>query len=126
MPTGMHTQLEVLLEIQDLKAQCEELAAQGSNTRRVQEEEFRLDVDEAVAQLREKIRDLEDHLNPAVRQRYDRISKSLHRVVVPAINGLCYGCFVSIPTSVASESGGPGQEQMRTCENCGRFLYVIS
>ncbi len=79
-----------------------------------------------MAHLKEKIAELEDHLAPPVRRRYDRIASGLQRVVVPAINGMCYGCFVSIPTSMASESGGPGQASIRTCENCGRFLYVIS
>lgn len=126
MAATIHSQLELLLEIQDLKAQCEELDAEGSSTRKVQEEEFKLDADEAVARLREKVSELEDELDAAVRRRYDRISKGIPRVVVPAINGLCYGCFVSIPTSVASQAGGAGQENLRTCENCGRFLYVIS
>lgn len=125
MSPEIPSQLEILLEIQDLKAQCEELAREGSITRKVQEEEFSLDVDEAIASLREKVTELEEHLEPPTRQRYDRISRGVPRVVVPAINGLCYGCFVAIPTSLSTHAGGPGGEDLGTCENCGRFLYVI-
>jgi predicted nucleic acid-binding Zn-ribbon protein len=39
------------------------------------------------------------------------------------INGTCFGCFVSIPTAVASESDR--NESLRYCDNCGRFLYLV-
>lgn len=121
---ALHNQLEILLQIQDLKAQRDELA-KATGERKVQEEEFHLNADEAVALLDAKITELEEQLQPAVRSRYRRISKGLERVVVPAINGICYGCFVSIPTSVASDAAGPGQEQLLHCESCGRFIYVV-
>jgi predicted nucleic acid-binding Zn-ribbon protein len=121
---ALHNQLEILLQIQDLKAQRDELAG-STGERKVQEEEFHLNADEAVELLDAKITELEEQLQPAVRSRYRRISSGLQRVVVPAISGICYGCFVSIPTSVASDAAGPGQEQLLHCENCGRFIYVV-
>ncbi|HKJ91624.1 MAG TPA: hypothetical protein VJ957_00585 [Longimicrobiales bacterium] len=121
---ALHNQLEILLQIQDLKAQRGELA-ESTGERKVQEEEFHLNVDEAVHTLDEKITELEEQLKPDVRSRYQRISRGLKRVVVPAIGGMCYGCFVSIPTSVASDAAGPGQVQLLHCENCGRFIYVV-
>ncbi len=121
---ALHKQLEILLQIQDLKAQRDELAG-ATGERKVQEEQFHLNVDEAVEILDDKIAELEAQLQPAVLGRYRRISKGLPRVVVPAIGGICYGCFMSIPTSVASDAAGPGQEQLLHCENCGRFIYVV-
>lgn len=118
----MDAQLEILLQIQDLKAQRRELQ-EGDTGRRVQEEEFNLDVDAAVRDLDTKIEELEGGLEPRVRSRYDRLSSGVDRAVVPAINGTCYGCFVSVPTAVASDPGE--QRGLRTCDHCGRFLYFV-
>ena len=117
----MHPQLEILLQIQDLKSQRRELV-EGETARALQEEAFNVDIDDAVAHLEERVGELEEELEPSVRGRYRRIRSAKSRVVVPVIGGTCYGCFVQIPT------GGPDDTQrsetLLTCENCGRFLYV--
>ena len=120
----MNAQLEILLQIQDLKAQRKELE-EGDTAREVQEEQFNLDVDAAVGELDAKIEELEGELDPDTKRRYDRLSRGLARVVVPAINETCYGCFVSVPTAVASEEAGI-QKRIRTCDHCGRFLYFVN
>jgi hypothetical protein len=118
----MHAQLEILLQIQDLKAQRRELA-QSDDATEVQREEFGLDIERAVGQLDEKIAGLEDELEPSIRSRYDRLATGVDRVVVPAINGTCYGCFVAVPTAVASD---PAERNALTnCAHCGRFLYFM-
>lgn len=117
----MDAQMEILLQIQDLKAQKGDLEA-GETAREVQEEQFNLDVDTAVAAIEEKIGDLEADLNPEVRTRYGRLSSAMTRAVVPAINGVCYGCFVSVPTAVASD---PDEQKLSACDHCGRFLYFV-
>ena len=119
----MHPQLEILLQIQDLKAQRRELT-QGDAGSQVQEEEFGLDIDQAVAQLDEKISAVEGELDPQTRSRYNRLASSLARVVVPAINETCYGCFVAVPTAVASDPAERGS--LNTCAHCGRFLYFMA
>src|SRR5690554_5107228 len=99
----MHPQLETLLEIQDLKSQKNDLLdqSQGSN---VEQELFNVRVEDAVGQLDQKVAEMEESLAPAVRSRYRRLS-GRGKFIVPVINGTCFGCFVSIPTAVASESG---------------------
>lgn len=119
----MHPQLETLLQIQDLKAQRRELAEAGG-IRQVQEEQFKLDVDAALEALDGKIEELEADLDPPVRRRYERMASGIARVVAPAINGTCYGCFVSVATSVSSDRAE--RNSLRTCDNCGRFLYFVS
>ncbi len=119
----MHPQLEILLQIQDLKAQQRELA-EGASERQVQEEEFNLDPETAIASLHEKVVELEGELDPQVRKRYTRLSAGISRTVVPAINGTCYGCFVSVATAVASDPGE--RERLGTCDHCGRFLYFVT
>jgi predicted nucleic acid-binding Zn-ribbon protein len=39
------------------------------------------------------------------------------------IEGVCYGCFVSIATAKAGED--EPNKVLRTCETCGRFIYVL-
>lgn len=115
----MHPQLEKLLELQDMKSQRGELVEQSAG-RAVEEEVFGISADEALGQLDEKIGEVEESLDPAVRNRYRRVAGSRGRFIVPVINGTCFGCFVSIPTAVASERN----EALRYCDNCGRFLYM--
>ena len=116
----MHPHLETLLEIQDLKTQRRELE---QAEREVQESVFGLSVDDAVRELEAKIVEMEESLPPQVRNRYQRVGAKHPRVVVPVIRGTCYGCFVQVPTALASDADR--NEEVRTCQNCGRFLYLI-
>lgn len=118
----MHPQLEILLQLQDLKSQKRELT-ELDGTRAVEEAEFNIDAEKAIGDLDEKIEELEGELAPPTRARYERIKGRRGRAVVPVIHGTCYGCFVSLPTAMASEM--LGNADVRTCDNCGRFLYAI-
>jgi predicted nucleic acid-binding Zn-ribbon protein len=118
----MNAQMEILLQIQDLKGQRKELG-EGESGRQVQQEQFNLDIDAALAELDSRTEALESELDPTVRQRYDRLARAIPRPVVPAINGTCYGCFVSVATAVAADPGE--RDRLRTCDHCGRFLYFV-
>lgn len=118
----MNPQLETLLQIQDLKAQRRELLQEEEGAQ-VQAEQFGLDVEQAIRQLDAKIDEVEGELDPQTRSRYQRLADNLNRAVVPAINGICYGCFVAVPTAVESD---PSQRrQLNNCAHCGRFLYFV-
>lgn len=117
----MHPQLELLMELQDMRAQSRSL--EEDSLREVEEEYFELTPDEARATLDAKIEELADQLENSVRQRYRAIEGSLERVVVPVLNGVCYGCFVAAPTAWTSRSGK--NDQITTCSHCGRFLYYV-
>jgi predicted nucleic acid-binding Zn-ribbon protein len=118
----MHAQLEILLQVQDLKAQRRDLA-EGMSERQVQQEAFALEADRAIVQLEEKIGELLDELEPKIRKRYDRLEVGVQRPVVPVIKGMCYGCFVSVSISVASDP--QERAKLRNCDHCGRFLYFV-
>ncbi|WP_420127527.1 C4-type zinc ribbon domain-containing protein [Longimicrobium sp.] len=118
----MHPHLETLLEIQDLKTQRRELEATGGD-REVQESVFGLGIDNALSQIDEKVAEMEASLPPQVRGRLQRMQAKHPRVVVPVIRGTCYGCFVQVPTALASDADR--NEEVRTCQSCGRFLYLI-
>ncbi len=116
-----HPQLALLMEIQDLRAKYRELASESVGA--LEHEHFHIDLDEARDQLGRKIGELEDTLAPAIRARYDRIAPQRDRVVVPVIGGVCYGCFVSIPTATVGDP--ETHRDLRSCEGCGCFIYVL-
>ena len=117
----MHPQLMLLLEIQDLYLQKTALLEEpGVNE--VEEGHFRLDPQEAAATLDQKIQEMKEGLDSAIQTRCEKGLPTLGRMVVPVIGGVCYGCFVSIPTSRTGEEN----QVLQTCENCGRFIYVLS
>jgi len=121
-PNPMHPQLSLMLELQDLRSQLRELESED-RAEEIEAEHFNIDPKQAADDLRNKIEELEEDLDPPVRRRYRRILKSMDRAVVPVINGVCYGCFVSIPTARARDKDP--NEELQSCENCGRFIYII-
>jgi uncharacterized protein len=96
---------------------------QGSSEGQMEQEVFNMSLEDALAQLEEKINEMEGALDPRVRSRYQRLAGKRTRAVVPVINGTCYGCFVSVPTALASDADR--NEELRFCDSCGRFLYLI-
>ncbi|HET9986199.1 MAG TPA: hypothetical protein VFQ38_21545 [Longimicrobiales bacterium] len=114
----MHPQLEILLQIQDLRSQRRELV-EGEHFRRMEEEEFHINVDEAIRDLDEKISEMKASLTPIIRGRFERIDDR-GRAVVPVLNGTCYGCFTAVPTSA-----GGRHDDLLNCEHCGSFLYIL-
>ena len=113
----MHPHLMLLLEIQDLHLQKTALLEEPGI-----HEMFNIDPTEAALSLDSKIQELKEGLDPAIKTRCERGLPSLGRMVVPVIDGICYGCFVSIPTS----RSGPPNQALETCESCGRFIYFLS
>lgn len=117
----MHPQLELLLEIQDLQAQRQGLAEEA--LRDVESAVFEMKVEDAVRVLGEKVGELERRLELHVRSRYDRLSARGMRIVVPVLQGVCYGCFMAVPTAWAAEAAR--NARIDVCEHCGRFLYHL-
>jgi len=118
----MHPQLELLLQIQDLKSQRRELADVENS--QLEKLEFNIDVEQAIANLDSKIEEVKGGLEPRIRNRLERIIGHQQRAVVPLINGTCYGCFTMVPT--ANLLSLSNRDQLHTCENCGRFLYSVT
>ncbi|MCL7965612.1 MAG: C4-type zinc ribbon domain-containing protein [marine benthic group bacterium] len=117
----MHPQLELLLELQDLKTQRRSLAEDGLSE--VESAVFELRPSEALEILDGKIEELAGRLEAPVRARFSEVSQSLGRAVAPVLNGICYGCFVAIPTAWSSEVGR--NDRINVCDHCGRFLYYV-
>jgi predicted nucleic acid-binding Zn-ribbon protein len=116
----MHPQLEVLLELQDLKAQKREMEEAAESSREIEQQVFKVRPEDAIAQIMAKIEEMEAALKPEVASRYRPPAATRDRTVTPVLDGICYGCFMAVPTSVA-----PTNEKIHWCENCGSFLYFV-
>lgn len=118
----MHPQLEILLELQDLKGQKREMeqTADEETSVEIEKQVFHVQPEEAAAKLQSKIEEMEDSLEPEVMNRYRLISSRRSRTVVPVLNGVCYGCFVAMPTAMIRDN-----EDIRWCEHCGSFVYFV-
>ncbi|MCL7976508.1 MAG: C4-type zinc ribbon domain-containing protein, partial [marine benthic group bacterium] len=84
---------------------------------------FELRPSEALEILDGKIEELAGRLEAPVRARFSEVSQSLGRAVAPVLNGICYGCFVAIPTAWSSEVSR--NDRINVCDHCGRFLYYV-
>jgi len=78
---------------------------------------FKLD---GIAELSKARKLLAERVRPQLLNRYERLSKSYGRAVVPVTGNLCLGCFVTLPTSYPSLKS---KDSFLTCQNCGRILY---
>jgi len=112
----LHPELELLLEIQDLQTlrrdiTTAEYAAAG----------VPVDPTERAERLDERIAERETQLSSRTRSIYQRVAGRHERVVAPVLQGVCYGCFVHVPTSKGHDK--ERNTELRTCESCGRFIY---
>lgn len=117
----MHPQLELLLEIQDLRMQRRGLA--DGSLKDLEADVFDIKIEDAIRSLDEKVEELAGRLDRGVAARYRRIAANARRVVAPVLNGICYGCFVALSTARASEAAR--NLRVESCEHCGCFLYHL-
>jgi len=117
----MHTQLQLLLEIQDLRSQRHGL--KDGTLGSVESDVFAVELGDAITLLDEKVAELEGRLTEEIHERYRKMSDKGMRTVVPVLSGICYGCFMAVATARASDAGR--NSRVENCEHCGRFLYHV-
>ena len=109
-------QVRLLVALQDLDHMIKE-AEDVKTSAKFQEMGFPLD---GMAELKNARNELSHLVKPQLLNRYERVSKSYERTVVPVVGELCTGCFAKVPTSFRYE-----KTAVMTCENCGRILYFL-
>ena len=108
------TQLELLVVYQDLNLMLLE----------VEEEDKKMGFSVKGREKLLKIRDeLEKNIKIDYIRIYRRLCKRYKRPIVPVQNETCLGCFARLPTSYLVP--GRNEEEIFTCEQCGRILYWI-
>jgi predicted nucleic acid-binding Zn-ribbon protein len=62
-------------------------------------------------------------IEPKLVVEYERIKKRYgSRVVVQVVNEFCGGCYVKLPLEMTARR----HNDVITCPNCGRFLYLVN
>ena len=115
-PVKKQDQVRLLVALQDLDHMIKD-AEDSKTSAKFQEMGFPLD---GVAELKKARAELAQGIKPQLLNRYERVSSSYERTVVPVVKELCTGCFAKVPTSFRYEKNA-----VMTCENCGRILYFI-
>ncbi len=114
--TGMEEQVKLLVALQDLDLMIRE-ANDTDTSSEMKQMGFKLD---GIAELSKARDNLAKRVRPQLLNRYERLSKSYGRAVVPVTGNLCLGCFITLPTSYPSLKT---KDSFLTCQNCGRILY---
>ncbi|UCH85375.1 MAG: hypothetical protein JSW50_06730 [Candidatus Latescibacterota bacterium] len=109
-------QIKLLVALQDLDLMIKE-ARDTDMSSEMKQMGFKLD---GIAELQEARVNLAKRIKPQLLNRYERLAKSYGRAVVPVTGNLCFGCFVTLPTSYPSLKT---KNSLLSCENCGRILY---
>lgn len=117
----MNGQLVLMLEIQDMTAKAKEI--ESGKLGDLERAHFGMDPAAAIETLLEKSEELVEELRPNVRERFRKMVKRFDRAVVPVVGGMCFGCYVLIPTATAGEQD-PNAD-LQSCESCGRFIYIL-
>jgi predicted nucleic acid-binding Zn-ribbon protein len=115
----MNPQLQVLIALQDIIGLIRE-SKDPSNKRAFGKMGFKLSDAKA---LEETKQGLEEQLSPTIMSEYSRAQRRYGRIVAPVISGICYGCFVRIPSAI--DAADDRNKTLYRCENCGMFLYWV-
>ena len=108
--------VKLLVALQDLDSMVKE-ARDADTGAKLREMGFSLDGETELQKARQK---LAERIKPQLLNRYERVSKSYDRTIVPVAGEMCTGCFAKIPTSFRSLHE---KSNILTCESCGRILY---
>jgi predicted nucleic acid-binding Zn-ribbon protein len=100
----LHPELELLLEIQDLRRYASDREPLGREA---------LDRDRVHREIERRIA----RLSPRTRSTYDKVAQRYELIAVPVVDGSCHGCHVRLPRCVMHSL------DVKTCDHCGRFLY---
>ena len=111
----MDAQLELLIMLHDVDHLLRESHQE--------EKELGFKMEESSEGLEKARKKIAKKLRRNVIERYEHLLNRYGRAVAPVSKGICYGCYMALPTAMAS--GKAKNEKVISCPNCGRFLYWI-
>ncbi|HJX32398.1 MAG TPA: hypothetical protein VJ624_11225 [Thermodesulfobacteriota bacterium] len=115
----MNDILQNLVIVQDL----DEMISESNNAEIINQQEemgFAINGLEKLIEAREE---LIKKIPPEVFNHYNRVRARYGRAIAPVRENICLGCFIKIPTQISSRE--MGNQVLRNCENCGRYLYWV-
>jgi predicted nucleic acid-binding Zn-ribbon protein len=115
----MNPQLQILIALQDILLLIRE--AKDPNQKKTMDKiGLRMD---NLTSLESTRAELEGQLNLSILGEYNRVRQRYGRIVAPVIGGICYGCFMKIPSAI--DTADSRNDALHRCENCGMFLYWV-
>ncbi|MFQ5865953.1 MAG: zinc ribbon domain-containing protein [bacterium] len=109
----LNKQLEFLVALQDLDVMIRD-------TEEVKELGFEIAGKEKLKEARDE---LTQKISKPLLSNYEKLKARYRRSIVPVKDNVCLGCFMKIPTSLSTR--GRSDQDIITCEGCGRILYWI-
>ena len=115
----MHRELELLIKLHDLDIMIRD----ASEEQYANEEKDMGFVLRNLSSLQQAREDLRGQVSPETISHYDKLFAKYGRSISPVNNGVCYGCFLQLPTLFVQESSQ--NEGLGVCPKCRRFLYWL-
>ena len=113
----MRDEHRLLIALQDLDIMIKEVKDKATS-KELQNLGFKLTGLSELQDAREK---LAKKIPKGFLQRYEKLTEHFTVAILPVTGNLCLGCFVKLPTSFFS---AVSKNELQTCENCGRLLYI--
>ncbi|HDQ45143.1 MAG TPA: hypothetical protein ENN17_06570 [bacterium] len=79
---------------------------------------------EGEEKLKEAMQEVERKIETRYLRTFERLKTRYSHPIVPVQDGTCLGCFSRLPTSYNER--GRNEQEVFTCENCGRLLYWVA
>ncbi|KAA3612120.1 MAG: hypothetical protein DWQ05_19150 [Calditrichaeota bacterium] len=112
----MKNELENLVALQDLDLMIKEL-------KEVEQLGFEVK-SEGSETLKKARKEMIAKIHKPLLGNYERLRKRYKRAIVPIKDDKCLGCFMKLPTYLLTHM--KRDEQVITCEGCGRILYWLN
>jgi uncharacterized protein len=115
----MNRELELLIKLHDLDIMIRD----ATEERYASEERDMGFVLRNLTSLQPAHDKLRADLSPETLHHYDRLFAKYGRAIAPVNDGVCYGCFLQLPTLFVQES--KHNEGLEVCPKCRKFLYWL-
>ncbi len=115
----MHRELELLIKLHDLDIMIRDATEERSATEEA-DLGFVMKNLRSLTQARDSIR---AQVSPESLAHYDKLFAKFGRAIAPVNQGVCYGCFLQLPTIFVQES--QENQGLEVCPKCRRFLYWL-
>lgn len=116
----MHPQLELLIMLQDMDTLLRE---SRNEEQREKLSDIGFSIPEPLPDLKEARHRIARKIDKQILDVYEKLKSRYGHAIAPAVDGVCYGCFMRMPTSFAP--GKDRNEDITNCPNCGRYLYWL-
>jgi len=115
----MHKDLELLIKLHDLDIMIRDASEEKSASEEA-DLGFVLKNLKSLTQAKESLR---GQISQETLAHYDKLFAKFGRAIAPVDQGVCYGCFIQLPTIFVQESRE--NEGLEICPKCRRFLYWL-